>query len=185
MMYLGKSDLAKLFRSAYEATNPKSRIHHLAMLTQFWTGTRVSQLLDIRGEDVFQKDGRWVIMIRGAKRGNIVTQTVHVDAEAAFDMTPIIALAKTKGQSRIFGALSRQYYNGVLKKCAEKAGIHSVFAHSHIFRHSVAIQIFDATQRIGAVSQFLGHKSPASSMCYLAEVDGQIAQKAVDTLAFV
>lgn len=178
MQYLGKEDLSKLFRTMHAA----NKLHHLAALTQFYTGTRVSQLLDIRGEDVFEKDGKYVILIRAAKRGNIVIQTLHVDDEAAFDMTPLIELAKVKGHSRIFGGLSRQYYNVCLKRYAEAAGIHSTFAHSHIFRHSIAIQIFDATQRIGAITQFLGHKSSTSALCYLAENDGKLGQEAVDNL---
>jgi integrase len=178
MQYLGKSDLAKLFR----VMHAENKIHWLAALTQFYTGTRVSQLLDIRGEDIFEKDGKWVVLVRAAKRGNIVIQSLHVDADEAFDMTPLIEMAKIKGRSRIFGSLSRQYYNLCLKRYAEAAGIHSTFAHSHIFRHSVAIAIFDATQRVGAITQFLGHKSSTAALCYLAENDGKLGQEAVDAL---
>ena len=181
MQYLGKQDLAKLFRVMH-AENP---LHHLAALTQFYTGTRVSQLLNIRGEDIFEKDGKWVIMIRAAKRGNVVVQSLHVDVDAAFDMTPLIAISKVKGPSRIFGALSRQYYNLALKRYARAAGIHSAFAHSHVFRHSIAIEIYAATQRVGAITQFLGHKSSTAALCYLAENDGKLGQDAVDNLQFV
>ena len=176
MQYLGTQDLSKLFRVMYSA----NKLHHLAALTQFFTGTRVSQLLDIRGEDVFEKDGKWVILIRAAKRGNIVIQSLHTDDDAAFDMTPLIEMARIKGRSRIFGGLSRQYYNVCLKRYAEMAGINTIFAHSHIFRHSVAIAIFDATQRVGAITQFLGHKSSTAALCYLAENDGKLGQEAVD-----
>lgn len=160
----------------------ENTLHHLAALTQFYTGTRVSQLLDIRGEDIFEKDGKYVILIRAAKRGNIVIQSLHMDADAAFDMTPLIEMAKVKGRSRIFGGLSRQYYNLCLKRYAELAGIHSAFAHSHVFRHSIAIEIYAATQRVGAITQFLGHKSATAALCYLAENDGKLGQQAVDEL---
>jgi integrase len=178
MQYLGKTDLSKLFRVMHAA----NKIHWLAALTQFYTGTRVSQLLDIRGEDVFEKDGKYVILIRAAKRGNVVIQSLHVDTEEAFDMTPLIEMAKVKGRSRVFGSLSRQYYNLCLKKYAETAGIHSAFAHSHCLRHSSAMVVFDATQRIGAVTQFLGHRSPSSAFVYLQENDGLRAQEAMDQL---
>jgi len=107
---------------------------------------------------------------------------LHTDSDAAFDMTPLIELAATKRQSRLFGGLDRHYFNKRLKHYADKAGIHSTFAHSHVFRHSAAMAIFDATQRIGAVSQFLAHKSPHSAFCYLAENDGMMAQEAMDNL---
>lgn len=178
MQYLGKQDLAKLFRTAHEQ-NP---VHHLAMLVSFFCGCRISQTLNVRGEDIFEREGKWVIKIRAAKRGNAITHSLHIDADSAFDMTPLIELAKTKRQSRLFGGLSRQYFNLRLKDYAGAAGIHSDFAHSHVFRHSIAVIIFDATQRIGAVTQFLGHRSPSSAFVYLQENDGRLGQDAVDSL---
>ena len=59
-----------------------------------------------------------------------------------------------------------------------------MFAHSHVLRHSAAMVIFDATQRIGAVSQFLAHKSPASAFVYLKENDSHLAQEAMDGIEF-
>ena len=178
MQYLAKQDLAKLFRAAHEA----NKTHHLAMLVGFFTGARISQVLNVRGEDIFERDGKWVIMIRAAKRGNVVTHSLHIETNPAFDMTPLIGLAKTKGQARIFGGLSRQYFNLKLKEYAEAVGIHSSYAHSHVFRHSAAMVVFDATQRIGAVSRFLAHRSPSSAFVYLQENDGMMAQEAMDNL---
>lgn len=182
MQYLAKQDLAKIFRAAHEAGNPTSQRDHMAMLVGFFTGARISQVLNVRGEDIFERDGKWVIMIRAAKRGNVVTHSLHIDADPAFDMSPLIELAKTKGQSLIFGGLYRSNFNGALKRYAEAAGLHSTYAHSHIFRHSAAMIVFDATKRIGAVSQFLAHRSPSSAFVYLQENDGMMAQEAMDAL---
>ena len=182
MQYLPKQDLAKVFRAAYEAKTPKSHLHHMAMLVMFFTGTRVSQMLDVRGEDIFERDGKFVIMIRPAKRGKAIIHSLHLDADPAFDMSPLIVLAQTKGLSCLFGGLSRQYFNETLEKYFSAAGIHSMFAHSHVFRHSAAMVVFDATQRIGAVSQFLAHRSPSSAFVYLQENDGMLAQEAMDSL---
>jgi integrase len=181
VQYLAKHDLAKLFRAAHAV----NKNHWLAMLCGFFTGARISQVLNIRGEDVFELDGKWVIKIRAAKRGNAVTHSLHMDTDPAFDMTPLIELAKTKRQSRIFGGLSRQYFNFCLKHYAEIAGIHSDYAHSHVFRHSAAMVVFDVTKRIGAVSQFLAHRSPSSAFVYLQENDSCLAQQAMDELQLV
>lgn len=178
MQYLPKSDVAKLLR-AIHAANP---IHHAASLIAFWTGARISQVLNVRGEDIFQRDGKWVIMIRAAKRGNEVIHSMHMDDDPAFDMSPLVEMARVKGQSRLLAGLSRQYYNLCLKKYGEQAGVHSSFLHSHIWRHSSAMIVFDATQRIGAVSQFLAHRSPSSAFVYLQENDGLMAQEAMDQL---
>jgi integrase len=182
MHYLEPNDIAKVFRIAHKANSPKSQRQHLAMLTMFFTGTRVSQMLAIRGEDIFERDGRWVVMIRAAKRGNVVTHALHIDDDPAFDMRPLIEISKTKRQSLVFESLSRQYFNEVLAEYMTEAGLHSMYGHSHVFRSSAAMAIFDATQRIGAVSEFLGHRSPSSAFCYLREVDGTKAQEAMDQL---
>jgi integrase len=178
MKYLAEQDLAKVFRAAH-ATNP---VHHLAMLVGFFTGARISQVLNVRGEDIFESDGKWVVLIRAAKRGDEGTYSLHIDADPAFDMTPLIELSKTKGRSRIFGGLSRQYFNLRLKDYSEAAGVHSSYAHSHVFRHSAAMIVFAKTQRIGAVSKFLLHRSPSSAFAYLQENDGMLAQEAMDQL---
>lgn len=178
MKYLEKSELARLF-TVTQGLHP---LHHQAMLCEFFLGSRISQILDIRGEDIFERDGRWVVLIRAAKGGNEVVRTLHQDDNPAFDMTPMIALAKVKRQCRIFGGLDRHYFNRCLRKYADRAGIHSSFAHSHVLRHSCAMAIFDATQRIGAVSQFLAHRSPSSAFVYLQENDSRFAQEAMDNL---
>jgi integrase len=182
MHYLEPNDIAKVFRVAYKANTPKSHRQHMAMLTMFFTGTRVSQMLAIRGEDIFERDGRYVIMLRAAKRGNVVTHALHVDDDLAFDMRPLVELAKIKRQSLLFAGLSRQYFNEVLAIYMAEAGLHSMYAHSHVFRSSAAMAIFDATQRIGAVSQFLAHKSATAALIYLRESDGLRAQDAMDSL---
>jgi site-specific recombinase XerD len=185
MHYLEPNDIAKVLRVAYNANTPKSKRQHLAMLTMYFTGTRVSQMLAIKGEDIFTRDGRYVVMLGAAKRGSVVTPALHMDDDPAFDMRPLIEIAKTKRQSLVFEGLSRQYFNEVLGEYMTKAGLHSMYGHSHVFRSSAAMVIFDATQRIGAVSQFLAHRSPSSAFVYLREVDGIKAQDAMDNLQLV
>jgi len=182
MHYLEPKDIAKVLRVAHQATDPESHRQHMAMLVMFFTGTRVSQMLAIRGEDIFERDGRYVVMLRAAKRGNIVTHALHIDEDPAFDMRPLIELSKIKRQSLLFSGLSRQYFNKILVKYMAAAGLHSMYAHSHVFRSSAAMAIFDATQRIGAVSQFLAHKSATAALIYLRESDGIRAQDAMDNL---
>ncbi len=182
MHYLEPGDIAKVLRVAHKSTRPSAHRQHMAMLTMYFTGTRVSQMLAIRGEDIFERDGRYVVMLRAAKRGNVVTHALHIDEDPAFDMRPIIELAKVKRQSLLFSGLSRQYFNEILSEYMTEAGLHSMYAHSHVFRSSAAMAIFDATQRIGAVSQFLAHKSATAALIYLREADGLKAQDAMDNL---
>ena len=175
-------EIAKLLRALRERKDPQSQIHHLAALTLFVTGTRVGQLRQIRGEDIFQKDGQWVVWLRSAKRGNERIRNLRIDADPAFDMTPLIEIAKLRGTSLIFGTLTRQYLNKILKEAAAAAGIHTAFGHTHIFRHSVAMAIWKQTLRLGAITEFLGHRSATTALCYLKENDNRLGQSAVDAL---
>lgn len=178
MQYLEPNELSKLFRVMYAA----NRIHHLAALTAFWTGARVSQVLRLQGQDIYESHGKLVIKIHAAKRGSERLHTFHFDPDPAFDMSPLLEIARRRPTARLFAGLSRQYLNLKLKDYCEAAGIHTDFGHMHVFRHSVAIQIWKATQRLGAISEFLQHRSPHTALCYLAENDGKMAQEAVDSL---
>lgn len=184
MQYLPTNDLAKVLRATHAIGTKASRRDHMIMLVQFFTGARVAQALAVRGEDIFMREGKWTIMLRAAKRGHETYHSVQFSDDSAFDMSPLLAMAQGKGQSLIFGGAHASNYNAALKSYFEAAGVNTIFAHSHVFRHSAAMAIFDATQRIGAVSQFLGHRSPSSSFVYLRENDGLIAQEVMDNIIF-
>lgn len=184
MQYMTTAETAKVLKVAYKhsSTNDARKRQHLAMMVMAFTGTRISQMLALRGEDIIERDGKWVIMLPAAKRGNAVVRNLRIDADPAFDMTPLIELAAVRRDSFLFDSLTRTFFNTLFTKYCIEAGIHSSYGHSHVFRHSAAMAIMAATQRIGAVSQFLGHKSPSSAFVYLQENDGLYAQEAMDSL---
>lgn len=177
--YLEPKDLARVFRAFHETENQR---HHMVALTCFFTSARISQVLALRGIDIFELGGKFVVKIGSAKRGHNGTYELYVHPDPAFDMSPLVEMAKRAGSSRIFGGLDRRYFDRVIKRCSERAGIHESYAHAHMLRHSAAMVIMMHSQRIGAVSQFLLHRSPSSAFPYLAENDGRYAQSAMDAL---
>ena len=158
MYYLENKDLGKLFAVMYE----KNRTHHLVALTQFFCGGRISQVLALQGQDIFDVNGRTVVKIHSAKQGFDRIHNLHTDTRPEFDMSPLIALAKVRPLARLFGGTTRQFFNLSLKRYCAEAGLHTDFGHSHMFRHSCAMEIWTATQRLGTISHFLGHRSPAT-----------------------
>jgi integrase len=184
MEYLEQKDLSKLFRTIHEAgkTSEAAKADHMIALLQFFTGARISQVLAIKGEDIFQHEEKWVVKIGAAKRGFERVHPLHLDADAAFDMLPLVALAQTRRTSLLFGQSHRSNFNLRLKAYCATSNIHPDYGHSHIFRHSLAVFIWDQTHRLGAISWKLAHRSMASSLIYLAEGDGKIAQNAVDVI---
>jgi integrase len=186
MEYLETKDLSKLFRTIHEAskTSDASKNDHLIALLGYFTGARISQILSLKGEDIFEADGRLVVKIHARKGGSKAFKDLHFDADPAFDMTPLVRLAATRRTNLLFSTSHRQNFNDRLKVYCDAAGLHSDFGHSHVFRHSIAMKIFDETQRLGAVSGFLQHRSPATALCYLKENDTSRAQTVVNAITF-
>jgi integrase len=176
--YLTKQEVTRLLEVAYEA----NRDHHLAILLGYATGARVSQILDLTGTSVDVASKR--VRIAAQKRGFARFHNLHVDSNPVFDLSPIFLLAEQRGVSKLFGGLSRQYLDERIKAYGKKAGIHSDLLHFHCLRHSIAMIIWDKTQRPGAITQFLGHRDPSSAWQYLQENDGRMADDAVEQHAF-
>lgn len=173
LCYLEETDLHRVIRAAYESEDLRQ---HMVTLVLFYAATRISQALSLRGSDLFRYNGKWALLVRGAKGGNDVVHYLHFSDDPAFDMTPLLELAQKRMFSKLFGGLTPQYFNIKLKEIALQAGIHQDYAHSHVFRHSAAMIIMNRTQRVGAVTKALGHKSASSAFVYLQENDAQLAQ---------
>jgi integrase len=186
MEYLELNDLSKLIRVIYEAskTSEAAKADHLIALLGFTTGARISQILALRGEDITTVNEKLVVKIHARKRGDDDFKDLRFDVDPAFDLSPLLALAAKRGTSLLFGQSARSNFNTRLKKYCAAAGLHSDFGHSHVLRHSAAMAIYDATKRIGAVSHFLQHRSPATAFCYLKENDGKSAQAAINAISF-
>jgi integrase len=176
MEYLQASEVNSLLRVAYE----HNREHHLVLLALYATGTRISQCLRLQGNDVYTDavTGETRIRLPRAKRGTSRSYKLVKSADPLRDLTPIIALAKIKGNSRLF-KVSRFYLHVVIKKYAALAGLHSEMVHIHTLRHSTAMRIYEKTQRPGAITGFLCHTDEGSVYPYLREHDASIAEDAM------
>ena len=181
MQYLEQSDLSKLFRVMYAG----NKTHHQIALMCFFSGARISQVLRLQGQDIFEHNGKPVVQISAAKRGFDRLHNLHIDDRPEFDMSPIIGIAKMRPLARLYGGTTRQYFNLLLKRACVEAGIHTSFGHSHCWRHSSAMIVWMETKRLGAVSQFLAHRSASSAFAYLQENDGLMAQEAIDNVVLV
>lgn len=170
MQYLDKRELRRLFQVAYD----RNRLHHLALVTALWHGCRVSELIAITGAHVV--DGQ--LSVKRLKKSNATCQPIHRDADPLFDETPLIELARQNPNARLF-PFSRQRADQFIRKYAELAGIHPDKAHMHSLKHSVAMLLWDATNNLGQIQSYLGHKAASSTMCYLVEADARKAQAAV------
>jgi integrase len=176
MFYLSKPQLRALFQAAYD----RNRSHHLALLTAFVHGMRVSELNNLRGTDI-TPNGE--IIVRRLKGSRTTIQLIRVDNDVLFDERPLIALAQEKKTLRLF-EISRQHFDRLIKKYGALAGIHPDRCHMHAMKHSCAMTVWDATGSLGQLQSYLGHVSASSSLVYLAEADSRKAQAALQAVRF-
>jgi len=176
--YLQKPEVVVLLKTSFEYGNREA---HLALLTMYATGARVSQVIALKGCDVIPdpSTGGYRVRIGAAKRGRTRTFRVLVSPNPALDMRDLVALAQTRATSALFGGLSRHYLHVLIKRWAREAGLHEDMVHCHTIRHSSAMRVYEKTQRIGAVSGFLAHSDPSAAYIYVQENDGQLADEAM------
>lgn len=178
MEYLQKPEVIALLKASFEYGNREA---HLALLTMYATGSRVSQIIALKGIDIIPdpSTGGHRIRVGAAKRGKTRTYRVLVSPNPVLDMRDLATLAKGRGASMLFGGLTRHYLHVLIKKWAKTAGLHEGMVHCHTIRHSSAMRVYERTQRIGAVSGFLAHSDPAAAYIYVQENDGQLADDAM------
>jgi len=172
MEYLTQPEVKALLTVAYE----HNRDHHLALLTLYATGTRVSQALKLTGFDIIPDHvaGGHKIRMPKAKRGFSRTFPVVASPDPVLDMSPLVERARVRGSSLLFGGLDRHYLHRVIKKYATLAGLHGDIVHAHTLRHSTAMRIWEKTQRAGAITGYLCHTDQSSVYPYLREHDASL-----------
>jgi integrase/recombinase XerD len=188
MEYLQHPEVIALLKASYEHGNREA---HLALLTMYATGARVSQIVGdrhakrpiegLKGCDIIpdHETGGHRIRIMAAKRGKTRTYRVLVSPNPALDMRDLVTLAQQRGTSYLFGGLTRHYLHTLIKRFAKAAGLHVDMVHCHTIRHSTAMRVYERTQRIGAVSGYLAHSDPSAAYTYVQENDGKLADAAM------
>lgn len=158
--------LATLDLSKYEATR-----NHAIIETMFSCGLRVSEVINLKITDIYEKDEfirvvgkgnkeRLVpISERAIKEINIYVNSVRNKLKIEKDCTDIIFLNR-RGKK-----LSRVYIFLVIKEMALKAGIKKNIS-PHTLRHSFATSLVEAGADLRSVQQMLGHESITTTEIY-------------------
>src|SRR5258707_3376104 len=135
MEYLQKPEVIALLKASVEYGNREA---HLALLTMYATGSRVSQVIALKGIDIIPdpSTGGHRIRVGAAKRGRTRTFRVLVSPNPALDMRDLVTLATQRGGSMLFGGLTRHYLHVLIKRWARMAGLHESMGHCHTIRHS-------------------------------------------------
>jgi integrase/recombinase XerD len=158
--------LATLDLSKDEATR-----NHAIIETMFSCGLRVSEVINLKITDIYEKDEfirvvgkgnkeRLVpISERAIKEINIYVNSIRNKLKIEKDCSDIIFLNR-RGKK-----LSRVYIFLVIKEMALKAGIKKNIS-PHTLRHSFATSLVEAGADLRSVQQMLGHESITTTEIY-------------------
>src|SRR5260370_8262653 len=159
MQFLDRTELRKLFEVAYK----QDRRIHLLLVTMFWSGLRINEVLAIRGRDVCNSE----LHVKRLKRSRPTVHKLHLDADPVFDTTPLIELAMSNPDARPFDC-SPQWVNRLLKRYATEAGIHPAKAHTRsVGKHSICMLLWQTLKDLNVVQDWGGHVATRSTPCYL------------------
>jgi integrase/recombinase XerD len=171
------SDLKRLFhylyglkRSLRESHSPtyRSLVRDVATLELlFATGARVSEVCNLREEDVDLRLGRVRIFGKGSRE-----RIIHLcDAETLAALREYRRLTPLGGGAGYFfenrggAAISDQSVRAMLRKHARSAGL-VLHITPHMLRHSVATLLLEEGVDIRYIQRLLGHSSISTTQIY-------------------
>jgi integrase/recombinase XerD len=169
-------EITKLVEAAKDPSLPISLRDYLLLEFLYSTGARVSEVVGINLNDIYEStvgtESIWVLKLRG-KGGKERIVPLGSYAKAAIDNYLVRcrpALLKRLNENALFlnvrgTRLSRVSAWEIVKSAARKAGLTSRVT-PHIFRHSYATHLLDGGADIRVVQELLGHASVTTTQIY-------------------
>ncbi len=163
----------KLMMETIDVSTAYGFRNRLTIELLYSTGMRVSEFINLKLSDINYNEEYLDIIGKGNKERYIpIDKRVLEDLKLYIDKyrvhqkqmdeyTDFVFLSEKRGQK-----LTRQFIFTMLKKTAEKAGIHKR-VHPHILRHSFATELIRGGANIMAVKEIMGHSSIASTEVYV------------------
>jgi integrase/recombinase XerD len=156
----------------------------LLLQTLLETGARVSELVQLRVEDVSLAE-RVVIVRRGkgGKRREVPIRRelaqllqLHIGSKQAGPLFP----SRQKGSGPAPHVLTRQRVGQIVREVARAAGI-TKRVYPHLLRHTMATRLLSLGMPITDVQRFLGHEDITTTRRY-AETTAALLQRRFDQL---
>ena len=157
---------------------------HALLLTMIQTGLRVSELIQLKREDISLESGAH-IRCRGKRRKQrstpLTSQTVAVLRN--WLKQQLAAPADPLFPSRRDGVLSRDAVERLVKKHAATArkkcpALFNKNVSPHVLRHTTAVQLLEAGVDSSVIALWLGHESVETTQIYL-DADLAIKERAL------
>jgi len=152
--------------------NDKLGLRDKAMLELFYAcGTRVSELINIKVNDLFFEDEIIRVFGKGSKERLIPVGSSAVKwvGEYLKKSRPLL-MKKSKSENNLFlnsrgSKLSRMGIWKIIDRYVKQAGIEKD-VHPHTFRHSFATHLLEGGADLRAVQEMLGHADISTTQIY-------------------
>ena len=163
--------------------NTRKKFYYKRFLSQleilYSTGMRVSELLSLRFDQIFDNDSFLTVNGKGGKE-RIVPLTN--DAKIAikeylellaifYNLDKIVYFYPSKDPSK---HISRQHFACELKSIAREAGLDETKISPHVLRHAFASHLLSNGADLRAVQQMLGHSDISTTQIYTHILDEKL-----------
>jgi len=154
-----------------DLSTPEGHRNKAIIETLYSCGMRVSELVNLKYEDIFFDEGFIRVIGKGNKQRLVpVSPTVAKEIELYEAATRNHMNIKPGNESFVFlnrrGAkLTRVMIFTIIKNLAEKAGIRKNIS-PHTFRHSFATHLLEGGANLRAIQEMLGHESITTTEIY-------------------
>ncbi len=134
------------------------------------TGARVSELIGLGVKDIWYDDALVRVMGKGSKERLVPIGRRALGAAALYVREIRPTLDRGKARGKLFlnargGPLSRVGAWGIIKRCAERAGIEKRVT-PHTLRHTFATHLLEGGADLRAVQEMLGHADLSTTQIY-------------------
>ncbi|WOO87394.1 tyrosine recombinase [Mollicutes bacterium LVI A0039] len=157
-----------LFLNQFTFDSPIGTRDKAMFETLYSTGMRVSEIINVKVNDVNLENGTIRVIGKGNKERIVIINQSSIES-----LTEYIFKARTIIQSDLTDILflnnqgkplSRQGFNFVLKKHAANVGITEISP--HIFRHSIATHMLNSGGDLRMIQMLLGHANISTTEVY-------------------
>ena len=153
--FLKKSEVEEILE---RAQNEETE-HYLILLTLWRSGIRVSELTNLKVEDLDLENNR--IEIRGGKGGK--DRVVPLHPELKSNLKTYIDIKCLKSNEILF-----DYSNRWIQKIVKKyVSDDKKWVHPHTFRHSFSVHVLNSGLDSRKLQKMLGHSSLVTTEIYL------------------
>lgn len=156
---------------AIDLSTPEGHRNKAILETLYSCGLRVSELVNLKYEDIFFDEGFIRVIGKGNKQRLVpVSPTVAKEIDLYEVATRNHMNIKPGNESYVFlnrrGAkLTRVMIFTIIKNLVEKAGIRKNIS-PHTFRHSFATHLLEGGANLRAIQEMLGHESITTTEIY-------------------